>query len=138
PSDKRAVLADFGLSTTESTHTTYSKRQGPTFGHACYAPPEAMLPGYKPLTSYDVFSFAMIMYYVKSRHWPFEGTPMIENQFAIAQWIQQKERPNRSGTPNYSRKIDNISDDSWNLMERCWSHIHTERPTLVEICSEIK
>ncbi|KAJ3280247.1 hypothetical protein HDU79_011882, partial [Rhizoclosmatium sp. JEL0117] len=59
PIDKRAILADFGLTTMVSLHTTYSKSQGPITGHIFFAPPEVMEQNYKPSTTYDVFSFGM-------------------------------------------------------------------------------
>ncbi|ORY40742.1 kinase-like protein, partial [Rhizoclosmatium globosum] len=129
---QKAVLADFGLpsslSLSLSLHTTYSKDKLPTTNHSSFTPPEAYVVGYKPSAEYDVFSFGMAMYFILTRHWPFEGKEMIEKPCIVESWIRNGSRPDRYGTKDYSQPVDVVADGSWDLIESCWSQDPDYRP----------
>ncbi|KAJ3282665.1 hypothetical protein HDU79_009763 [Rhizoclosmatium sp. JEL0117] len=135
--DQRAVLADFGMTTTQSSHTSYSAQRQPKTGHILFAPPESTKQGYKPCTTYDVFSFGMTMYFILTRHWPFEGESMINYDVIVMGWIQSGQRPLRFGTEGYDRKPDLVSHSAWALIQRCWSQNEAERPTFDVIYDEL-
>ncbi|KAJ3278740.1 hypothetical protein HDU79_001242, partial [Rhizoclosmatium sp. JEL0117] len=130
---QKAVLADFGLSSSLSLslslHTTYSKDKIPTTGHIFFTPPEATAIGYKASTKYDVFSFGMAMYFILTRHWPFEGEEMIGKPWIVERWIREGTRPPRSGTNGHIRPVDVVADTAWDLIERCWNQDADQRPS---------
>ncbi|KAJ3278877.1 hypothetical protein HDU79_001134 [Rhizoclosmatium sp. JEL0117] len=135
---QKAILADFGVSTSLSLHTTYSKDKIPTTGHIFFTPPEATAIGYKASTKYDVFSFGMSMYCILTRHWPFEGEEMSGKTWIVETWIRNGSRPDRHGTKNYVRPVDVVAEVSWDLIERCWHQEADQRPSFATIISGIE
>ncbi|ORY32717.1 kinase-like protein [Rhizoclosmatium globosum] len=134
--DQRAVLADFGMNTIFSTHSSYSKELRQL--HFFYTPPEAHQRGYRVTTEYDIFSFGMTMYYICTRHLPFEGETMIESKLCVSQWIHSGDRPPRNGTPYYERRVDSVADACWDLIERCWGQDPNNRPSWTKIIQALE
>ncbi|KAJ3281454.1 hypothetical protein HDU79_010746, partial [Rhizoclosmatium sp. JEL0117] len=121
PVDKRAVIADLGSTVTAVASNTAYIKKGPYTGSDFFIPPEATKKEYSLSTAYDVFSFGMTMYFILTRHWPFE----------------EGIRPYQYGQPNYGSKADWVSHKTWDLIQRCWSNNEGERPSSDRILSEI-
>ncbi|KAJ3082406.1 hypothetical protein HDU99_002781, partial [Rhizoclosmatium hyalinum] len=123
--DGRAVLTDFGLST---LHTIYSASHQTRHGHYLYAPPEAFSKGYKLDSNYDVYSFGMTAYEILTRHKPFLGEDLADDDQIVISWIKAGDRPSRDGTKGYEPKPDFIPNELWVLIEACWAQDPLERP----------
>ncbi|KAI9204835.1 uncharacterized protein BJ171DRAFT_503807 [Polychytrium aggregatum] len=74
----------------------------------------------------DVYAFAITMYEVLNDAKPVwvttDGQPMRDR--VIETQVCKGNRPKR---------IDNIPDDIWTMVERCWHQVPDQRPTFVEI-----
>ncbi|KAF8351810.1 kinase-like domain-containing protein [Amanita rubescens] len=73
-------------------------------------------------TQTDVYAFGCIYYTVFFGTMPFQG----ETLYRIIPYILNGKRPSRLDSP----KMD---DDTWNLVQQCWSHNPSGRPSMDEI-----
>lgn len=124
---QRAVITDFGLArlrveVSKSTSKTGRGLQG-TPG---FVAPE-ILAGQKLAPPADVYAFAMTCYEVFScGKYPFED---VNNVAAVVYKVAvERARP---------RRPDDVPDQMWELIERCWAHEPAERPTFVAIQKEL-
>ena len=132
-------LTDFGFSciTSESGSTASN-----TDGHAVrWAAPEVLDMKLPVSKASDVFSFAMViieacginlsitgLFCLTSFHKTFTGKPPFNNSVptAVAVGILAGSRPERPTHPN-------LTDNVWNLTQRCWDKDTKQRPDISEI-----
>ncbi|KAI9190823.1 kinase-like domain-containing protein, partial [Polychytrium aggregatum] len=125
-----AVVTDFGMSRTKrtSTATNHTRRNEPMGGTLDYMAPE-MLDDDNPVgssKSTDVYAFGITMYEVlnncKSIWVTADGQPMRER--VIESQVLRNHRPKR---------VVDIPDNIWALIERCWHQDSAQRPKFLEI-----
>ncbi|KAI9207427.1 kinase-like domain-containing protein, partial [Polychytrium aggregatum] len=124
-----SVITDFGLSRTKHTSASAARVKGSSSsgGTPGYMAPE-MLDDEPAGSSKntDVFAFAMTMYEVlndgKESWITKDNAPMKQAQI-ISQLLQHK-RP---------KQFPGIPDDIWALIDRCWAHEPTDRPSFPDI-----
>ncbi|KAF9443482.1 kinase-like protein, partial [Macrolepiota fuliginosa MF-IS2] len=127
----RACLTDFGLSTIRTdntlpfTHTTNYNQSLTTRWTA----PE-MLDGSRRSKEGDIWAFGSVCYEILTRNIPYHE---YTNDAAVIRRITTEQLPTRPEA-NPNSDIDQVSDKTWALMERCWSAKASNRPR----CSDIK
>jgi serine/threonine protein kinase len=78
--------------------------------------------------SSDTYSFAMLILECFTEKMPF---PNIKRDAVVS-----RDRTNKGLLPSRPNDLEGgkwVSDDLWDLMERCWSHSPDQRPTMEEI-----
>ncbi|KAH7928052.1 kinase-like protein [Leucogyrophana mollusca] len=125
-SDRRACLADFGLSTILLEHQSLSYFTSALGGAVRYTAPEMFpvpdnadnaAPTPKPTKQSDVYSFGSIMFQVLSGKIPY---PYISSESSVLLALSKGIRPHRE---------PGISDASWEFVGRCWQADGGLRPT---------
>ncbi|KAI9202830.1 kinase-like domain-containing protein [Polychytrium aggregatum] len=127
----QAVVADFGMSRTRRSSMSAGRGQ-PSGGTLDYMAPE-MLDDENPADSSkhtDVYAFGTTMYEVLN-----SGKPI---------WTTQSGQPMRDivivlqvTSGNRPRRLPDIPDNVWSLIERCWHQDPAQRPTLPEILASL-
>ncbi|ORY28933.1 kinase-like protein [Rhizoclosmatium globosum] len=120
----RAYLADFGMSKVQDMYRTNSAN--PKRGHFLYAPPESFKQG-----------FGMFLYEVFTRQRPFAEEVQGLEQPVVLYWIEKAGRPSRPNPGNPKSPGDPVSDEVWDLIERCWDSDPTKRPIFSVIVATI-
>ncbi|PCH44160.1 kinase-like protein [Wolfiporia cocos MD-104 SS10] len=133
----RACLADFGLSRMKVALSSVSVTSSPTAYTVRYAAPERVffyeydLLSTDLLKESDVFSLAMVMWQIFTDEVPF---PKCKYSPAVSALIKGGKRPERLVEKTLER---GLSDPIWDIMERCWSGVLEERPSLDEVLKRL-
>ncbi|KAG2108006.1 kinase-like domain-containing protein [Suillus discolor] len=117
----RAVIADFGLSFRISEPTgSYTVTAA-----ARWMAPELVMDDAKPSIHSDMYSFGSIMNYVISGELPFpsEQIPYLA--------IFRGEAP-------CTGRANDVSQEHWNFIQRCWGRIASSRPSAEEACELLR
>ncbi|KAF8207472.1 kinase-like domain-containing protein, partial [Mycena galopus ATCC 62051] len=142
--DRRFCLTDFGLSAV--TQMTITSVRNP--GAAAWTAPEVLRDiGILPLPERDVYAFGCTLFQVRipnfvcsfysrltqifTGHHPFQAPPFKGlAPFQMNQKVIDGERPARpvAGSP-----LPQISDATWDLIQACWEHQPTRRPSARQI-----
>ncbi|KAJ7128560.1 kinase-like domain-containing protein [Mycena epipterygia] len=130
--DGRAVIADFGSSTSISTlaATILSAASSGAGGTLRWMAPERLDPtAYDLLTQKataksDVYSFGMLVLEVFSGKPPWSSRAEVGVLLSVVASL----RPPRPG---------NITDSLWEIVEKCWSHFPGDRPTIWEVYNRL-
>ncbi|KAG1799346.1 kinase-like domain-containing protein [Suillus plorans] len=118
----RAVVADFGLSFRISEHTgSY-----PVTAAARWMAPELAMDDATPSIHSDMYSFGSIMNYVISGELPFAS-----EQKSPYPAIFRGEAP-------CTGRGNNVSQEHWDFIQRCWGHIASSRPSAEEACEFLR
>lgn len=122
-----ALIADFGLSKVAQQAPSPATTEAAFAGTPGFVAPE-LIAGEELQAPADVFSFAMVAYEVVSHgKQPFDDEPNVASiLFKVAVKRARPERP------------DGVRDDVWQLIERCWAHEPSDRPTFVEVREELR
>uniref|UniRef100_A0A8C4RRS9 Receptor-interacting serine-threonine kinase 3 n=1 Tax=Erpetoichthys calabaricus TaxID=27687 RepID=A0A8C4RRS9_ERPCA len=113
-------LTDFGLS--EVAHSSSSFRSEHEGGTLSYMPPEALVSEkYRPMKSFDVYSFAILMSFVITGSTPYKNAFSTIVKFRIP----RGDRPDISGVnPSDAEGLKDMLE----LMENCWHKDSKKRP----------
>ncbi|ELR11811.1 protein kinase domain containing protein [Acanthamoeba castellanii str. Neff] len=112
-------VCDFGMA-----HTKNQARTTTRGGTPAWTAPE-IIRGGKRTDRSDVYSFGILMWEVLTRRRPFAGLPTM----SISLQVLEGERPSIPlDTPN----------DYRSLMVRCWAEDPADRPSMIEIASQLK
>ncbi|KZV84480.1 kinase-like protein, partial [Exidia glandulosa HHB12029] len=92
-----------------------------------WAAPE-VINGSVPIgTRSDVFAFGLFGYEVFSGHVPFHETDPV----SARRLLGKNQRPPRPET-------DQLSDEVWNLLQRCWRRVAPARPTMEQVSQRLQ
>ncbi|EJD37834.1 kinase-like protein [Auricularia subglabra TFB-10046 SS5] len=119
-----ALLNDFGLSrriTVDSSETPWDDKEDYFIGRALYEAPEVH-EGVRRSGATDVFAFGMLVFHTYLGRQPFARCP---TQTAIIIALSKGERPGRDEITRYD-----FEDAHWELVQACWHHSPTVRPTM--------
>ena len=127
--DGRARLADFGLLTIISDHTTYvTEGSAPTSGTIRWMSPELLHPGRfgydqsRPTNRSDCYALGMVTYEVLTGQPPFGQL----KDFPVIQKVIEGERP---GRPEGAEGVW-FTDDLWKMLGLCWTADAHSRPSI--------
>uniref|UniRef100_A0A3P9L7Z3 Protein kinase domain-containing protein n=1 Tax=Oryzias latipes TaxID=8090 RepID=A0A3P9L7Z3_ORYLA len=124
--DLHAKLADFGLCTMSATCCPSNEGETDISGTVKYMPPEAYDINYKPVRSFDVYSFAIFLWAILSGEEPFPTA----HPTRLRKCVAKGQRP----TLEELAKTDKAGmTDLLDLMQKCWNGDPTQRPTFEEI-----
>ncbi|KAG0628379.1 hypothetical protein M758_1G022600 [Ceratodon purpureus] len=138
-----AKVADFGLSRTKESSTSYSNLTLNT-GTTRWMAPELMIVGandlsattsiYAPKLSYpfkvDVYSFGMVCYEILTGELPFAN---ISSCTVLRKMVLDGERPVFDG-----KHFDQLPQVLKQLIRLCWDAEASRRPSFVEICKGLR
>uniref|UniRef100_A0A8C7X6W6 Protein kinase domain-containing protein n=1 Tax=Oryzias sinensis TaxID=183150 RepID=A0A8C7X6W6_9TELE len=124
--DLHAKLADFGLCTTSVTYCPSIEEETENSGTVKYMPPEAYDINYKPVRSYDVYSFAIFLWAILSGEEPFPTA----HSSHLRKCVAKGQRP---PLDELSKTDKAGMSDLLDLMQKCWNGDPTQRPTFEEI-----
>uniref|UniRef100_A0A8C4ZFU1 Protein kinase domain-containing protein n=1 Tax=Gadus morhua TaxID=8049 RepID=A0A8C4ZFU1_GADMO len=125
-----AKLADFGLSRVSNSHWNSS---GTTTedqaGTLVFTPPEAFDLSYKPVRSYDIYSYGIVIWSIFTGKKPYSGamTSLVHLRVPLG------DRPPTDEVDH--SQADGLSD-LVTLMERCWDRDPDKRPSFGD-CLEV-
>jgi len=123
-----AKLSDFGTSREVSTRQT-KMQMTKGVGTPLFMAPEILQGSDSYDKSVDVYSYALIMYFVFANKLPFEDDPTIKNRWDLPNAIISGRRPPiPEACPRGIRE----------LIARCWSGNPEERPTFEKIYDFLK
>ncbi|KAJ3561049.1 hypothetical protein NP233_g10436 [Leucocoprinus birnbaumii] len=125
-----ACLADFGLSSIAGeAEVGWTSVQ--TTQHGCgtvgWWAPEVFIDGNRPRCSSDIFSLASLMYEIFTGQTPFYE---VSNKQAIVVRVMQGFTPTKPS-------LDHLSNETWTIMEMCWSRDPEKRPTVGEVKEQL-
>ncbi|KAM4808015.1 uncharacterized protein WCC33_002309 [Rhinophrynus dorsalis] len=127
-SDLHVKISDFGLSQFTRSSSSYRNVSEDIGGTPEYMPPEAFQDNYKPSTSTDVYSFAILAAVVLKG----EGPYRVANTFLIRKRVCEGDRPClKSLEDEPSVKCLKEAIDCINC---CWSQDKSKRPSFKECC----
>ncbi|KAH8101101.1 kinase-like domain-containing protein [Cristinia sonorae] len=128
-------LTDFGTGVlADATPHNYASKHGG--GAYQYRAPELHDPDSfggvdnRPTVATDVFALAMVFVELYTDETPFGET----SYFKVCQDVLRKIRPPRPATGEGVL----VSDSLWALIQRCWAHEPSERPTAHGVADELK
>lgn len=121
--DQKAVITDFGLSRLQNqiTSMTGSKPAGTSHWMA----PE-LLDGGLPSKPADVYSFALLAWELYTGLVPFSHLQGAALGYGV---ITKKERP---------RRPERMDGPTWEMVEKCWTHDASQRPTFATIQTQLR
>lgn len=129
-------LVDFGWSKTKETSTT-SSNMSYNVGTSKWMAPELMRESSSELAKFnkfkgdiykaDIYSFGMVCYEILTGEVPF-----LEWDKVIREGVSDGSK--RPRLPDYIYCIPQFGE----LIKRCWSHSPSERPSMKEVCLELK
>ncbi|XP_078804051.1 receptor-interacting serine/threonine-protein kinase 3-like isoform X2 [Oryzias latipes] len=121
-----AKLADFGLCTMSATCCPSNEGETENLGTLKYTPPEAYDINYKPVRSFDVYSFAIFLWVILSGEEPFPTA----HPTRLRKCVAKGQRPTLE---ELSKQDKAGMNDLLVLMQKCWNGDPTQRPTFGEI-----
>lgn len=126
------VLADFGLSKVQGLTTSRTTNlNAPTSSGMSinFCAPEVMrAPANKRLPSSDVYSYAMVLFEILTRHGPMEGLSPEFVRLEVLGGLR----------PTVPQQLEEEQPAYVALMKRCWAHKPEERPEFGEIVEELQ
>ncbi|THH32597.1 hypothetical protein EUX98_g1594 [Antrodiella citrinella] len=143
----RPLISDFGLAVfADGASKTFGSVRG---GNIRWLAPEVMDPtqykseSVRPTYAADIYSFACLCVELYTANAPFmEHT----SDFAVLGLVLDGSRPrkpqfvfpvpdgdNESHNEPESQVFKEIGDGLWSILERCWSHVPSERPSVGEV-----
>ncbi|CAL8296465.1 unnamed protein product [Boreogadus saida] len=126
-----AKLADFGLSRESNSHLNSSgtTTEDQAAGTPVFTPPEAFDLSYKPVRSYDVYSYGIVIWSVFTGKKPYSGamTSLVHLRVPLG---------DRPPTDEVDHSQADGLGDLVTLMERCWDHEPDKRPSFGD-CLEV-
>ncbi|KAF8582918.1 kinase-like protein [Ramaria rubella] len=130
-----AQLFDFGITRhVEPIVTASATPPGLTStGNARFVAPELLFPPARPSFKSDVFAFGGLIVQI------FTGKPPFPCITMDAQVISEVLRGHKSQRPkDPDLAVIGFGDTMWNLVEDCWNHEPSCRPTMDEIADRLK
>ncbi|PCH44518.1 kinase-like protein, partial [Wolfiporia cocos MD-104 SS10] len=139
---RRARLCDFGMAAVlydpDTVHPMWTRSR--PVGSIRWTAPEIVAPEYFGLDTTavssaspksDVYSFAMTMWEVFTEKIPFQD----HARDATVIWtaVNQQRRPLRDPASHWRGLSDNI----WELIDRCWNHDPAQRPFIDEVLQSL-
>jgi serine/threonine protein kinase len=138
----RACLADFGLSTLLGDHildwSSVGSETGCGGGTTRWKAPELVMQeaenlDSKPTCASDVYSLAGAAYEILTGQVPFWE---IKGSEAVTlRLFRSREQPSRPAPEKSSKEL---TDEVWVLLECCWNHEPSERPSVEEILERLE
>ncbi|TFK61579.1 kinase-like protein, partial [Pluteus cervinus] len=132
-SPHRACLADFGLASIckpESRDHSIFTSTAPRGTLRWLAPELMMDEAIRSTRASDVYAFACVCYEVFTGNYPF---PEIPRDTVVVLKVMRQERPNRPKDPLSILESRGLTDKVWDMMEECWQHDPTRRPTSAKL-----
>lgn len=128
--DLNAKLADFGLSQVSRSvlKSSTDSSTGPQ-GTYKYMPPEAFDVSYKPVRSFDIYSYAILLWSIFSGEEPYS----MATYSLVEVRIPKGDRPPCEEI--LSLQVEGV-DELVDLMKRCWDMKPSERPHF-RVCLEV-
>ena len=126
--NKEAKICDFGFA---KVKLSSSQPQSSTLkGTWTHIPPESWInPNLRKKESFDIYSFAIMMWEIITVERPFQGARSLA---LIREWVLKNCRPDLELIP--SEISENIKD----LMIKCWDKNPNDRPTFGNICDNFR
>ncbi|KAM9836973.1 receptor-interacting serine/threonine-protein kinase 3 isoform 2-T3 [Aulostomus maculatus] len=126
-----AKLADFGLARNFYSKSQYSKKEEDEKGVISYMPPEAFSLSYHPTSSFDIYSYSMLLWSIIT------GKPPYQNPLTslVKFRIPRGDRPSLDLLNGLSEDRKGL-EELVELMKSCWSGEPTERPSAKECTIE--
>ncbi|KAE9395982.1 kinase-like protein [Gymnopus androsaceus JB14] len=129
----QACLSDFGSAILTDSLATITSTSVHVRGNIRWIPPEVLNPGNEDFDTVrkhpavDVYSFAGLCYEIYTGK-----VPYYEQRAggAVMMAVMEGLRPKR---PDVNLILDDLSDSTWNCMEKCWSQNPASRPTIQEV-----
>ncbi|KAK2464437.1 hypothetical protein APHAL10511_003585 [Amanita phalloides] len=127
----KALLCNFGLSRVKADATSRTAKQGnnaPT-GSRNWMAPELLMGGSqrKPC---DVYSFGITIFEIYMNETPLSSVDYGDFLELVGRKHVRPQRPDEDEAPE-------LTDDVWDLAERCWTHIAKKRPITSQVCDDI-
>ena len=128
--DYRPRVADFGLSRCFSQALSRSMQLSMTgqIGTPFYMAPELFEDEGHFSTGIDVYAFGILAYEIVSGQEPYKEKGKSITLPNLVRKVLAGQRP---------KFVDGITDPMWELITRCWSKDHNERPSFDEIFQEL-
>ncbi|KAK2462745.1 hypothetical protein APHAL10511_005263 [Amanita phalloides] len=127
----KALLCDFGLSLVKADATSRTAKQGdtPPTGSRNWMAPELLMGGSqrKPC---DVYSFGITIFEIYMNETPLSSVGYGDFLELVARNHIRPQRPDEDEVPE-------LSDEVWDLAERCWTQIAKKRPITSQVCDDI-
>jgi hypothetical protein len=131
---ERACLADFGLATARDVT---SNSTGGSGGTVRWQAPELHNPSssgtFRNSKALDIYAFACVCYEMFSGNFPFYE---IHQDHSVVVDVMEGKRPARPLHDLISTR--GLSDELWNLIERCWAQNPSKRPTATEVVRQLR
>ena len=131
----KALICDFAISTIalEIAENTFSKTM--SSGDAVRRSAIELLEGsgVLPTMNSDTYSFAMLILECITERAPYHD--ITRDATVVHVRLVKRHLPPRPGTQNLKDLRNNLSDDLWDLMVRCWSEGPSSRPTMEHVHS---
>ncbi|KAJ7155408.1 kinase-like domain-containing protein [Mycena crocata] len=126
-----ACLADFGLAVfsdaTAATHTSHHGGSVRWMSPELHYPQSCGLDSFQRTFKSDVYSFAFVCVELYTGKPPFSE---LSHDAAVMLRVMAKERPSRPCDAS-GRQL--ISDALWEVVEQCWSHDISQRPSMARV-----
>ncbi|KAK2462742.1 hypothetical protein APHAL10511_005260 [Amanita phalloides] len=127
----KALLCDFGLSLVKADATSRTAKQGDAAmtGSRNWMAPELLMGG-SQRKSCDVYSFGITIFEIYMNETPFSNVGYGDFLELVGRNHIRPQRPDDGEVPE-------LSDEVWDLAERCWTHIAKKRPITSQVCDDI-
>ncbi|KAJ8515889.1 hypothetical protein ONZ45_g6752 [Pleurotus djamor] len=122
--DGKTLITDFGLSQLQDQVSSLASRSKVS-GTLRWMAPE-LLDGERLSRPADVYSFALLGWELYTGVVPFGHIP--ERAF-VRKVVDKQERPERP---------DNVDDEIWELLQKCWVHEPSERPPFAFVQTQLR
>ncbi|KAM8900400.1 receptor-interacting serine/threonine-protein kinase 3 [Spinachia spinachia] len=131
-SSLNAKLTDFGLARLNHSAARSSKNTSAEGGGTIsYMPPEAFDLSYKPDKASDIYSYGILLWSIVTGKPPYGGA----EPSLVRHRIPKGDRPSIPEFMLRARGYDGFAELR-RLMERCWHHVHEDRPCALECATE--
>lgn len=124
PNDICAKLSGFS----QCKNTTEGKELTKGVGSVQYMAPE-LLNNEEYSFPIDVYAFGVVMYETFIERGAYDNDPRFSHPWNIPQFILSGER---------LIKNDQMPDNFWNIVEKCWVHTPNGRPTIDQVLNELE
>ncbi|TFK68136.1 kinase-like protein [Pluteus cervinus] len=126
-----AVLCDFGLSRVRADASSHSTHVATSVaGSRNWMSPERLMGGAlkKPV---DIYAFGMTIYELYAEDMPLGHVPYNDFIDLVVARDTRPERPDEDEAPA-------LTDELWDIAERCWVKNPKERPTAAVVCDDLQ